>query len=471
MNTDLESLLNEVVARLPCFEPAGHEVELAARDLLGHLLVVGATGSGKSSSVINPLLDQLIRHCSDDPIRRNGLLILDLKGDGEVVPVVRKALGGEQDRLTVLDGRSRSWIDPFEPIRQFELKGIDASAQRLASGVPVVESNPYWHQVFGEMVRQVLNTLFLSDPEFTVDEGISLLSKQLLGGDAAQEMYDRLSTIEVRCFAEKSESLTEVLQNLRRTQRMWETLDPRTKSNFLSMGPTIVGPLSSAVTRPLFSGEESDRISVGEVINNGEILLVSMDSFSNPEAAAFVGRMVKADFYAAISARESLVLRPQRLAGFIVDEWAQCATGGIGQRSSDTAALQLIRSRGGFVIGATQSIASIDLRLGFAQRNATLANFNNIVMMRTREEAAEALASRWFGRKKVRLQVPGLSFGESPFGGIGFLPRPRWSEVEVPVVSDGDLARLHTGQAYVAVGSRIHPDPVWMVPLHEQPHR
>src|ERR1035441_9259261 len=80
----------------PCYEPAGFSVELSERDLLSHVLILGATGAGKTALLVHAMR-QLISGSRSRPI---GLLIFDPKVDGtvELVRVLARAAQREQDR-------------------------------------------------------------------------------------------------------------------------------------------------------------------------------------------------------------------------------------------------------------------------------------------------------------------------------------------------------------------------------------
>ena len=92
--------MNNPIIQLPVYEPAGRDVVLSETDLLQHMLVIGATGSGKSC-LLHRMLEQLIHHPD-----RPGLLICDAKGDDTVTRVRKMSLAAGRDDVVVL-GRDR----------------------------------------------------------------------------------------------------------------------------------------------------------------------------------------------------------------------------------------------------------------------------------------------------------------------------------------------------------------------------
>jgi hypothetical protein len=85
----------------PCYEPAGFSVELTERDLLSHVLLLGATGAGKTTLLIQAMR-QLISGSRAQPV---GLLIFDPKVDGtvETVRVLAWAAQREQDLVVLAE--------------------------------------------------------------------------------------------------------------------------------------------------------------------------------------------------------------------------------------------------------------------------------------------------------------------------------------------------------------------------------
>jgi len=84
--------------RLPVWEPAGRDASFSEIDLLQHLLIIGATGSGKSC-LLHRIAEQLIEHQADSPGRKAGLLIFDAKVDDTVQRIrsLAVAAGREKD--------------------------------------------------------------------------------------------------------------------------------------------------------------------------------------------------------------------------------------------------------------------------------------------------------------------------------------------------------------------------------------
>lgn len=465
MDSFSENSMDQPVVELDCYEPAGQRVTLSSRELLGHTLVLGATGSGKSTTVIYPFLRQLVELQDPNPV---GLVVIDLKCDPDLIGAIQAAQEFDSSRLKIISADSGHWIDPFLALRKNGLAGMDRVIERIGIGVPVVRENAFWHMTFFSLIRQVLTVLYLSDPNFTFEKAVNLLSKQLLSGNAEHIMRDHLAALQMRMEPERDEKRDRLIKELEGIQDMWFRLDQRTRSNFLSMGAPVIDPLRSPTIERIFTGDPGYRIDLEESIHKGDVIVLQLNGFSDVEAASFAAKVIKADFYEALMQQSFPQSEISLVAGLVLDEWPMSATGGYRSRSSDISALQLIRGKGGFVVAAAQSISSLDLRLGTVQRQAALSNFNNLIAMRSREEELERLAIRWFGFKKPgsfpSIQGPSVL----PLGGTDLLPFPPFlfAQPKIPVIGMGDLASLETGQGFVAIGPRIYQEPLWMVPSY-----
>lgn len=465
MDSPIEESMDKPVVELDCYEPAGQRVSISARELLGHTLVLGSTGSGKSTTVIYPFLKQLVELQDPNPV---ALVVIDLKCDTDLIGAIQAAREFDSSRLKIISADSDYWIDPYLPLRKHGLSGMDRVIERIGIGVPVVHDNAYWHMTFFSLIRQVLTVLYLGDPEFSYEEALDLLSKQLLGGNAENIMRDHLLALQMGMEVERDEKRNRLIKELEGIQDMWFRLDQRTRSNFLSMGAPVINPLRSPAVEKIFTGDPRYRIDLEESIHRGDIIVLQLNGFTDVEAASFAAKVIKADFYEALMQQSFSQSELSLVAGLIADEWPMLATGGYQSRSSDISALQLIRGKGGFVVAAAQSISSLDLRLGMVQRQAALSNFNNLIAMRSREEELERLATRWFGFKRPGsfplIQGPSVL----PPGGTDLLPFPQFPFPipKIPVIGMGALASLETGQGFVAIGARIYQEPMWMVPSY-----
>ena len=455
--------LNNTLIDLSCYEPAGASIPISESDLLGHTLVIGGSGAGKTTRIMNPMLKQLIEHNASRQEEKIGLCIIDSKGDGETSTLLNKLCreaGRLEDLITVDDSGANS-IDLLEPMRTRGLEGVNEVASVLTKLIAECESNRYWEMTMGSMIKQVLRLIHLSDETLSYSSLVSLLTDYLLQfrfNPQLIELIDELKQSEDHDYDEVTNiAINETIS----VHRMWTTLDVRTRSNLQSMTAPIVDALGSPDASKLLSGSAS--IKIQDITASGSILLVSVDAVRSPELAALVSVVVKSRFYEAILSRGYSDQRQHRMAGLVLDDWPLCATGSLTARDSDVSALSIMRSRKGFMVAATQSIAAIDIKIGWRSRRAAMANFTNLFLMRSRDMDTDVFAASYLGESK-RILID-RSIQENP----NSARKPATARFEresiVPSVPVGALARLPVGESYALIGDAVYNTPHCLVPV------
>jgi TraM recognition site of TraD and TraG len=124
------------------------------RALYTGLFVFGAVGSGKTSGVILPALEQLLSHKANDPERRIGGLVLEVKGD-----LCRRL----HDMLVKVD-RVDDYIEVnLEGDWRYNPLHNDHDAYALAFGIASLLNNlygrgkePFWQQAYTNLVKFII---------------------------------------------------------------------------------------------------------------------------------------------------------------------------------------------------------------------------------------------------------------------------------------------------------------------------
>ena len=131
--------------------------------------------------------------------------------------------------------------------------------------------------------------------------------------------------------------------------------------------------------------------------------MVSFPACVDGFSAAVVAKLLKGGFYTELQKRQNF----KRLAGIIMDEYPLVASCG---HFGDGVNLQTIRSKGGFVVVATQGLVSLDMAIGRANREQLMLNFNNRFIFRSEEREVKALVD------EMNLFSSGSSVGFFPNG-------------------------------------------------------
>lgn len=456
--------LQESIIELGCYEPAGQTVPMSEADILGHTLVTGGSGSGKTTRVIYPLLRQLIEHSASDSSTKCGLCILDSKADGEVAAFLQKTCleAGRRDDLHVVNCDDGGCIDLLYPVRQNDLNGLKSVADLLSAAIPPCETNKYWEITFGSLILQTLRLYHLTEDDPNYDGMVEFMRRYL-------QQFDLMNPAlkgKVRELLESDENdyepeINDLVDETIAAHRMWSILDVRTRSIFQSMAAPLIQNLSDPTARKLFSG--GPPIDLSRVTEEGAIVVISADAIQNPEVAALVTTVAKGQIYERILQRRFGGNSSHRIAGLVIDDWPLCATGGINNRYSDVSALSMIRSRAGFVVAATQGTAALDLRIGANSRRAAISNFANLFFLRGRDPELDAHAAAYFGEKR-RVHVDRTVNDRPSSPTRKDYPILYERETFVPAVPVGSLARLPLGEAYALVGGEVYAQPLCLVP-------
>lgn len=456
--------LDDIIVELACYEPAGQSVPMSDADILGHTLVTGGSGSGKTTRVIYPMLRQLIEHRASDSRAKPGLCVLDTKADGEAEALLRKACleAGRKSDLHLVNCEDGGCIDLLNPVKREGLKGLKAVADLLSASTPTSESNRYWEITFASLILLALRLYHLSEDDPNYDGMVEFMRRYLLQFDI---MHPSMKT-KVRELLESDETdyepeINDIVDETIAAHKMWSILDIRTRSIFQSMAAPLIESLSNPTARRIFS--EGPPFDMDKVTTDGAVVLLSVDAIRDPAVAALATTVAKGQIYECILERKFRDKASHRMAGLVVDDWPLCATGGVNSRYSDVSALSMIRSRGGFVLAATQGTAALDLRIGVNSRRAALSNFANLFFLRGRDSELDAFAAAYFGEKR-RVHIDRTVNERPQSANRKDYPILYEREVFVPAVPVGSLARLPLGEAYALVGGEAYSQPLCLVP-------
>ena len=435
---------------LQCHDPAGTSVSVTESGLFNHLLVVGATGSGKTSRVILPAFDDLCRDF-------NGLLLVDGKGDRSYLEAIRESANRHGRTLVEIDGSGRIGFDFFGPMRRLGLNGVDEVAERLCCGLPVDERNRYWDIVFRDLVWASLALLELGKPDFAFEDAIEWMESYLMSFSASNRLVGEIE-MTVRALLDDRGEAPEGrrIRSALRLHEMWANLDHRTRSIHQSMATTVLGAFKGEAARRYFAPERS--IDLTQLLDGGKIVFVRVDGVKDRALARLLASSLKAAFFRGLCVRESDAMP----WGLIADDWALSVSGGLESDSSDSWALAHIRSKRGFVVAACQSLSGIDERIGRRERESAISNFGTIIFMRGRDVETDLLAARSF-------QVPDREAVDTvrtsnPGEGAWTMTRRH----EGSLVPLGKLARLEIGEAWVSGCGYMIEQSVILAPYWEK---
>ncbi len=134
--------------------PAPSWLLIPQRGLYTGICILGAVGTGKTSACMYPYVEQLLRWRAQDPDRKVGGLVLEVKGDfcGQVRTILRQA-GREHDYLEIgLDTEVcynplHNDLDPY---------AVAYAIATLFNNLFGRSSEPFWQQAYTDLLKFVI---------------------------------------------------------------------------------------------------------------------------------------------------------------------------------------------------------------------------------------------------------------------------------------------------------------------------
>ena len=119
------------------------------------VLVVGAVGTGKTTACMYPFARQLLHWRADDPRRRTGALVLEVKGDfcHQVRGILEDA-GRADDYLEIGLGGSLQWNPLDDPL--LDSYSLAYGVASLINQLFGKSREPFWQQAYTNLVRWII---------------------------------------------------------------------------------------------------------------------------------------------------------------------------------------------------------------------------------------------------------------------------------------------------------------------------
>jgi hypothetical protein len=279
-----------------------------------NLIVFGQPGSGKTSCVLNSLLEGVVGSTADTDA---SLLLLDPKGDfSEKLPRIATKYGRADDVL-VLDPHRTNEAVRWNPLDsdddEFEI------AERFGGALEVLglkdAQSSFWLDKSKQFIQNalILKRAISTEPPSLEDLGRLASSRDRILEDAKRVPESNAKGMgAVRYFAEE-----------------WFTLPEETLGGIHAHISSMVNPFTSEPYRTFFSGRSTVR--VGEAIDGGKMLLLSMPVAQREGMARVVGTLLKLEYF-----REILRRPNKRVPSiFFCDEFQVFFNGCRGRGDSD----------------------------------------------------------------------------------------------------------------------------------------
>ena len=420
------------------------------------VLVVGAVGTGKTTACMYPFAKQLLSWRGDDPKRRAGALVLEVKGDfcHQVRSILDDA-GRGGDYLEIGLGGSWQWNPLDDP-----LLDSYSAAYGVASLINQLfgkSREPFWQQAYTNLVRWIIEVHRLLPGGWVTLRDVyrCTVDADLLGRRIAEarELADRLRPLRAVISHEDMIAHPQALEDW-----AWERvpgtgnvecrLDAELGSRLGELGvayeteaadggagrevveqvegisvflslfdqPEVAGVFCPPPPTESPSAANHDAAGNGhpvpglrrrlpplaQLIDEGKVLALNMPAGANPALARAVGVLLKNAWMQALlrrpaeaARRPELYMRP---AVFICDEYQAFATVGQDDPSGDEKAFALTRQCRCIPIVATQSLSSLRSVLPSGEAWRTLVQtLRTRIFLSLSDEASARIASEMCG--------------------------------------------------------------------------
>ena len=363
-----------------------------------NFLITGTTGTGKTASVMYPLTKQILLYGANDPSKKAGMLILDVKGNYyQQVLAYAKECGREKDVILIsMDSECDTYYNPvYKPgMEPIDLAKRSQAVMELNSrGVSKGGDSQFWDGKAMLMMAECIRLLNGAKQYFTLADIHKVLSNEMY----LREMLDKYD-IEF-----DKGNITQFNHDQTKTYFHGEFQGGR-DGGATRVAETIKSCLQ-LITGFFVSSEKINEkfcppkrklnfTGFSEVINEGKIVVMGINVFEYPQVAQTIAAFLKSDFEQEVLKRTaSSNLNRTRPVFLICDEAQNFVT------SEEAAFCGVSRESRCCTILATQSYSSLQMALGNQSASNTLQqNLVNKIWLRSDDEATIKLAQMLTGR-------------------------------------------------------------------------
>ena len=367
------------------------KIILPETGLYQNFLITGTIGSGKTSSAMYPFTEQLLKYNFNNPDKKIGMLILDVKGNYylQVKEYVKKYKLLED--LIVIELNSKI---NYNPLHKPNLKPT-VLANRLKTILELFSENnqeSYWLDKAEQVIAEAIKLCRLYNNGYVT---FTEIHKLITIPDYYKEKIKKLKKI----FISGKFNIEEIY-NLKTAldffQKEFESLDQRTLSILKSEITRITNTfISDYKVLKTFCPKKEELNFTGfkDVLNKGKIVVLNMNIAEYRNLSKIIAAYLKLDFQTEIMM--NLANKNPKTTAFICDEYAEYVT------KTDSDFFALSREAKCINIVSTQSYSSIKNTLkDETQTKVICQNLINKIWFRTDDIFTIEEAQKQLGKEE-----------------------------------------------------------------------
>ena len=420
----------------------GDRVIQTDKDAATHTLVVGASGSGKTTTIMSKARDAIKRG--------QGLVFVDLKGGPDVPEILNKfakrydrnfyhwTLQPRDTQYTGPDSKGPAYYDPLARGEATRRKDLLIASRDWSEEFYKIEASNYLQLLF-------YITIANPNPEVsTLSDVVSLLNPRALMA-RAKPLLD--NTIYADIIA-GIESLND------------ERISPQKRNAIEGLRSQLAVILNSVAGQWLHVDPNGHNINLKEAAHNGDIVVFSLDSSNYQELAALVANLIIQDLKTVTSElRDDPSPQPMQI---FIDEFSAIGSENI------IGLINKSRDAGLPVTLATQALGDLR-RVNEAFLDQLIGIVSSYIIHRANKEDDAQVYAGLTGKVKrkrfsqnvdyTKSRWSGMSKGSGTGGG-------RVEEVEEYLITPNEIQQLGMGEmVYIAKAQQpIHIEHVTVIP-------
>lgn len=371
--------------------PSHHKIYIPESGLYQNFLITGTIGSGKTSSAMYPFTKQLIKFNSNNPSKKIGMLILDVKGN--FYQQVRKYANQYQLEKDLIIIELKSDIH-YNPLHKPNLKP-QVLANRLKNILLLFSENnteSYWLDKAEEILTECIKLCRLYNNNYVT---FLELHKLITIPNYYKEQINILRELFISSKLSHSQ-IYELNSSLNFFQKEFENLDNRTRGILISEITRITNPFVSDYDVMSTFCSPKEKLSFtgfSEVIEQGKIVVLNMNLSEYNSLSKIIAAYLKLDFQTEIIS--NLSNSSTKTTAFICDEYDKYVT------KSDGEFFSLSREAKCINIVSTQSYSSLKATLKEeSQVKVLIQNLINKIWFRTDDIFTIEEAQKQLGKEE-----------------------------------------------------------------------